>query len=145
MNSKLMGLVLIASGIFVMGFGVNPILQTRDSASWSSTRGQIINSQLVTPRDTTAGLGFKATVEYQYDVEGRQFTGDRISFSDAYSSNEEYHQEIVDKYFPGKRVEVFYNPSNPLESVLEKRFARQSFLWIFIGIVVFGLGLAALF
>jgi hypothetical protein len=57
-------------------------------------------------------------VNYGYTVNGRSYTGRRISASDEYQKNRGSAEDILDRYPVGATVTVFYDPENPATSLL---------------------------
>lgn len=58
---------------------------------------------------------------YTYSVEGKEYHGKRISFGD-HGGSVEYARKAVAGYEPGMSVEVFYDPMDPSQVVLDKKF-----------------------
>lgn len=88
------------------------------SASWPKTIGQITASEL---RDNSIGPKekFKARVSYSYQAAGGSYSSERIRFADASGSARSTQQAVVDKYPPGAQVDVYYDPADPVQAVLE--------------------------
>ena len=139
---RLVALAFIAISVFFMAIGFNEIRLARASASWPSVTGQITYSKLDDPADNSRGinLGYAVEIEYIYNAEGRRFESSRVFFGDGFvSSNRSFHQKIVDKYYPGATVEVFYKPNNISESTLETGLTKNSFSKLFFGtLTLFG-------
>lgn len=108
------------------------------SLSWPTVNGYVLNlyivKNIVYTEDGASEI-FEVRVEYSYIVNGKQFTGNRISFFDSGSpqvydirldeSEEEQlqrcyegRQRIYNKLKKASRVMVHYNPDNPNDAVL---------------------------
>jgi len=100
----------------VIGYGV---WQTYDAKTrFLSTEGVIIASK-VESTSTSDGRSYSAEIEFEYDLNGQRYTGDRHSYFSFGTSSQTHSQEIVDRYPVGREVSVYYDPGEPSESVLE--------------------------
>jgi hypothetical protein len=117
--------------------------KARQSQAWSSAGGTVLKSRI--SRSSTFMKGRNVTrytplVDYEYSVNGKQYKGKQIMFgrAPAYLS-EGRAQAYMDRYPAGSQVTLFYNPSQPRESVLERHFSGQlgDFLIGLLAAVVF--------
>ena len=60
-----------------------------------------------------------AELAYVYNVDQREYRGNRISFAEPIASAEADQRSIIEPYPVGKQVKVFYSPQNPQLAVLE--------------------------
>src|SRR3954468_20444042 len=88
------------------------------SSNWEKTSGKIVRSDL---QDLSIGrkASFKAVIEYTYTVGGVIHRGTRIRFADTTGSAAEAQREIINQYPVNTTVDVYYDPHNPGEAVLE--------------------------
>lgn len=150
------GVVLLYVLIFVgiMFIKVKNRLLAQASNSWHSTTGRITHSEVIGPgirifgRDISLDEGgkYRAKIEYEYDVNGRRYTGDKIFLDYAVSSCNYIKscQKFVDKYPGYKTVEIFYNPNDPSECVLEKGSTKEGTDLLINTTIMFVIGLAFL-
>lgn len=137
--------------IFFIVFGVAALVsamymkaQSDRAVWWHSTNGTITHSFVdkVPPGVPHANPLFYPIVRYSYNVNGNEFTGNTINLGAKIETTSRYANEMVSSYKKGALVKVYYDPSAPVESVLEQRVSG-SFLsmLIFTGIifVLFGL------
>ena len=154
--------VIIFAGLVITAYCNRGLLKAKASASWPSTKGEIISSEIeraiFTP-DRKRGTAhrpryyvFKA--RYQYEVDGETYNSKRVSFLSTYISREKY-SDIRDKYAASKTIDVFYNPDAPSEAVLIKGVNKYNknphslsgiivFCVGIFGITVYGSGIAVL-
>ena len=85
--------------------------------NWESVDGIVENSYVSTSTDGEGGTTYCLHVDYQYTVDGRTYDGNRISYSADNSCNS-WSANSDDDYPEGKKITVYYDPSNPSESVL---------------------------
>jgi hypothetical protein len=119
---SLMSLVFVAIGAAVLSYARRTAEKARQSASWPTTAGEIAHSAMLYQTDRTAGTGntaaYRADVSYRYKVNGANYSSSQITLAD-FSSTRTRAQGIVERYPDKSTVEVYYNPANPSESVLE--------------------------
>ena len=106
------------------------------SNDWPSAPGVISVSRVV----NTVGSKFKADVSYQYAVGGRNFSGTRIRFADTTGSRRNAQENLIKPYPVGREVEVFYDPQNPRDAVLEPGGGLRGLGLILPPLLVGGIG-----
>lgn len=87
----------------------------------SSWRDNIQHIKRLTKNGSTIRV-YSANIEYNYVVNGNEYSSKKIKWVDITSNSKAHHNEVVEKYFLGKKVNVFYNPKYPKISVLEPGF-----------------------
>jgi hypothetical protein len=124
----IMGLVVFVMSLFSM--------QTAfASAEWSSTTATITAADLV-ERRVRRRLVYEARLKYDYTVDGKSYTGTRVSISGA-TGTSLTGEQVVAKYPVGSKPTCYYDPSSPADSVLEKGTNAYTFV-----IPLLGLGIA---
>ncbi|MDA7916001.1 DUF3592 domain-containing protein [Verrucomicrobia bacterium] len=110
--------VFLFGGVSVIIYSVVSLSHAKASKNWPTTTGIIRSSMIKVHR----GDGFSSyypTVTYDFEIKGITFIGDRISFGSFSEKHRELAERKLTSYFPlGRKVEVFYKPSNPKISVL---------------------------
>lgn len=95
----------------------------------------------VQPYRSRSGSGYstmyRAAVTYVYTVNGAQYTSDRLAIGTGlgYGSPAIAEREVA-KYPAGSMVQVYYNPNNPAEAVLETRAQGSRVLWFVVVIIL---------
>lgn len=96
--------------------------EVKGAQSWSTTIGRVTRSDVraqkrrdMDNRERTQSI---PAVEYEYTVNGKRFTGARISLAETIPESE--IESILNRYPLGKEVTVYYNPANPRQAVLER-------------------------
>lgn len=119
----------IALGFFavvVAMFLVATIVKVREvkrAAGWSKTSGRIIRSKEgfdVVQRDSEKMPTNERTADivYEYQVADRTFQASRITFAERIGPEE--IPDLLKRYPEGRSVEVYYDPANPKEAVLDR-------------------------
>ena len=121
-----------AGNVIWAGARMMPALR---SLSWPSTEGEILARDL-----DSSPLRYNPVVEYRYEVGGSQFRGHRISFAPTMTvSDADRALGTFHKYLPGRKVDVYYDPTHPERSVLE-----PGINWLLGGHLLAGLALLGL-
>lgn len=104
-----------AIALYCAGYGINEALLGQDSAKWPTTEGKVTGSHIKKvsskfgPRDV-------AEIKYQYAVNGKTYTSDRIKFGGMGSLNQ---QLLTDAFKPGSRISIHYKANDPAVSCIE--------------------------
>jgi hypothetical protein len=113
--------ILVIAGIIILAIGGFRAREAIISLQWPDISAVIISAELesirVSPGHSTR---HKAIVLYEYIVDGKSYTGDKVSFTDSPRKDPNHGQLIVKKYPKGKSVKAFYNPKDHAEAVLER-------------------------
>jgi len=111
-------------GIVVLGFALRAARgwrQVGGSRHWPSTTGRVLAASVEASRRVgRSGVSFYPAVMYEYYVDGQRYVGNRISFGTRMGTGvRSWVESQVERYPAGSEVEVFYNPTNPADAVLE--------------------------
>lgn len=120
MNTWKDAIVITSVGVVgVLGLGW-PILRSHRARRWPETRGTVTDSHFDDEDD------FASRVRYRYQVDGRAYDGERITFF----LPSRHHARRLKK---GSTIGVRYDPSNPARSVVETDvpFGAYMALWFF--------------
>ncbi len=80
--------------------------------------------------------GWSFSITYEYFVDEAKFESSRVHFGYQTSSDVSYAQGFVNKYPVGKEVEVYYNPNDPSEAVLEPEIKWFGLLYYIGGYIL---------
>jgi hypothetical protein len=131
----------VAMGGAFLVFGAWQVYRGVASSSWPSAAGVVRSSALESRLGQKGKSTYRASVRYDYEVEGRRFAGTRVAFGgDWWTSNRSHAQGVVARYPAGCRVTVRYLPSDPEVAVLEPGFRGASWVFPFVGFLVVLLG-----
>jgi hypothetical protein len=135
-------------GVLLLSSSAWRFLRGLQTKNWSYTNGEVLSSKLNeytdTSRDkdnrTSTTTEYDVEVQYQYQVDGKNYTGSRISYSYARSRIKEHVQEIHEKMKTAKIVRVYYDKTNPQTSVLVTGFDRTLIFFLGFGLLLLALG-----
>jgi len=126
MKINIMTLVLLA-GVVLGAYALFCVYKGYESQKWPTTDGRIIYSRVA---GSTRIIGRKASVKYEYVVDGKRYISSLISYTWK-SVDYQAFMQILRDYPEGEEVIVYYNPHNPEEAVLKTDIARHIF-WLFL-------------
>ena len=108
------------------------------SMNWQQVSGEIIVSGIENASDTS-GERYTGNVIYSYEFDGLTYEGDQINlFGNIYVGNRDDAEQMIAPYPVGRSVNLYINPNNPAQSVLDRSMTGA--IW---GLVGFG-GILAL-
>ena len=114
------GLGLIA--LLLVAF-VRDLAQFPRSITWPVTAGEVRESRYI--QEDTFSIDF----EYTYAVDGVEYEGSRITFFQyAVFANSYQNEQFIRAHPVGTRVDVYYDPRDPSQSVLMRTIPLRQ-LW----------------
>ena len=120
---SLFSLVFVIIGAAILRYAMRTAEKARQSESWPATEGEIAHSATIYQTDSTAtsnGVStFKADIAYRYKVNGANYSSSKVALLDLASSSSGRAQSIVQRYPDKSKVQVYYNPADPSEAILE--------------------------
>jgi len=127
--------------LVLFGAAFHRFRQAKKVSSWPRTQGRVVSSQLEDGPSMGRPLpvvSHRAVITYTYEVQGQEWSSERVFFGDDAFATGDGARDRVRKYEPGTTVEVFYDPSNPGEAVLEPetawhQAATEVILWVVLG------------
>ena len=113
--------MVLASGAGLAIYGV--ILRDRgqNTLQWPTVRGKVYASRVVEElsRDGDNDTMYRPEVRYEYIVDGKEFAAKRLGLEEKSASWRSYADGVVARFPIGREVEIFYNPENPGDALLE--------------------------
>jgi len=108
--------------------------------SWPTTTGRVLYSQVEWRHSSgRSGGAYYPSVVYEYQINGQTYQSNTIhpGMEVGYGGFRSKVDQTVAKYPAGGMVEVFYNPENPAQAVLEHSATGNSIMgWVALLIVV---------
>ena len=116
---EMLGLVIavLLGFAFVAMFG-SGFVQSLRSRSWIRVRGRITSAGVSKQTSSDGPSSFVPAVRYQYQVEGRLLSGERIGFIDIGARHPGVAEKVLARYPVGAEVDVYVDPLRPTRSVL---------------------------
>jgi hypothetical protein len=106
-------------GIFAWKITIAPLIQYLPAASrYRAVQGRVVETRL-DKVSTSGSTNYEAAVVYLYAVDGHDFRGARISFAEPLATPKADQLPILEHYPVGATVEVYYDPRDPRQAVLD--------------------------
>ncbi len=138
------GVFFVFGGMFSIGSGVACVRRGRASCGWPSVRGRITKAFI----EDAGSDEYRSQIGYRFQVGGCDYAGDTIRFPgktrSGMSNGYEIAREEIMRYPSGLEIDVFYDPTRPTMSVLERGATlRDGVLPCLVGLIFIAIGLAA--
>lgn len=136
-------LVVIVVLLFVIARGRRSAEAVK---SWSQTTGHILQSY-VGRRSSNHSSAYYAEILYEYVVDGRRYQSTQVrpGIEIGFGARS-IPQQMVDRFPVGATVPVFFDPTNPTQSVLEQTPSSGNKVLMFaIFLIIASLGCSAAF
>lgn len=114
-----LSLMALAFGAFFIVYCLRQWREGQRSAGWPAAEGVITASATRRGRWSERNNDWTVyvTVRYEFEVGGRLYASDRVSFGALRGDDDMYAE--ARRYGVGERVKVYYDPADPGRSVLE--------------------------
>lgn len=125
-------------------FSVVVLRKAKAVRRWAAAAATIIESQVVWGSGQKGGRTLVARITYEYAAGGRVYQSKRIAFYRRGTGH--WAQELVARHPTGSRVQIYYDPAQPAEAVLDPTFPARWLLPVFavvlaaLSVVFFKLG-----
>lgn len=131
-----MVVALVVFGLVAAWIGIAVQRHARGAQGWPVVKGRIVTSGLERFRGASedgrrGSMMYKGQTSYTYAFNGVDYTGIVVSpGSDVTSSSSRVVRRWMPSYIDGQPVDVYVNPANPSESVLQPRVRGMWLIWI---------------
>ena len=112
--NQFLGAAFVCLGVYFFLHGLLRLFRLNPEASWSKVKGKIVVSEIEFSNDV-----YRSRIRYTYGFDGQVREGSRIAPLEAWSSFQSTAAYFVDKYRVGHGADVYVDPSDPRNSVLE--------------------------
>jgi hypothetical protein len=116
--------------------------QVKAARAWPTTTGRVLSAEVVAHRSRTGRSGYSTSyypaVAYEYVVNGQRYMNNVVNPGQAVGIGlRGVVEKKVARYPVGNAVQVYYNPQNPGESVLETSASGANrVLWFVVALIV---------
>jgi preprotein translocase subunit SecG len=138
-------MIFVASG-FSIFLGLI-IVQGNKTKSWEPVSATVIESRVVSEKDSDGDTMYSAEIRYQYVVDGNTYISDNWYFNEGefQTSARSMMENRVNEYPEGSTITVYYNPENPSEACIRQGspiWARITSIGIALFmIIILGIGI----
>ena len=136
--------ILAIAGLIVVGIGFNQLYYGTKSYSWPLCEGVVRQAEVgVSSGGRGGGSSYYPSIDYEYTVEGHQYSGGKYRYG-GINSGREAATKIVAEHPVGSKVKVYYDLSSPERSVLVPGRGWGAYFAIVLGMIFFLVGLICL-
>ena len=134
---RIPGVILAFGGVYLLVLLCRSLRMGLASKYWPSVRGIVKESSVEENWQSEGGTVYRPKIVYSYRVNDCEYESDR-SFSWIRSGWRKRAAKIVERYPQGGNVEVFFNPDDPSQAVLERGIAPSAYI-VGFGVCLIGL------
>lgn len=138
----LVGLLFMGIGLVIFYLATGERKKAIQSQGWPQVSGEVTHSA-AQAHDDEGHLTYYSKIVYRYTVDEQSYSSDRVQFGARSGASQKFAQRWSEKYPAGTSVQVYYDPSNPAEAILEpgsKQGVRGAFLiaaiFLFLGVAI---------
>lgn len=140
----LAALLLLFTALGLLFFSVGPtVYDWSRMRSWQPVSAHVEFAQLHQGATARGGSYYQTLVRHRYSVDGLAYTGKRAVVDPSGDGGGRFHQRLAERLQAAQRtgtpVQVWVNPENPAESVVDRSLRLGPLLWD-LGMVVFAGG-----
>lgn len=121
------GIFFVAGAAMTWFMTVRPVLGILEARSWPEVPCTVTSSHVQSHSDSD-GTTYSVEVTYTYEIDGREYNGDRYDFSVGSSSGYQHKADIVERHPPGSETLCRVDPEDPQRSVMSVGFNLE-YLW----------------
>jgi hypothetical protein len=118
------GLFTILGGLAAVGYFGWIAFQQSSAASWPTTQARIVTSRVELDGDIT-----RANIVFEYSVDGQSHRSTELWFNSEPAGTQEDMQKLVAEYPLKRSIDVFYNPQDPSQAVVDPHKNAQLAKW----------------
>lgn len=120
----LFGLPFLCVGVGMGIYTVRTLLRAEAVRTWREAPATVVSCDLKSESDSDGGTTYRVVASYRYEVEGRSYTGDRVSFHSGADNIGSFQQRLYAALSECQRrkksTPCWVNPANPAEAVLSR-------------------------
>jgi hypothetical protein len=117
-----LNILIVIVGVAFIESGYRKIQRAKVCQNWPSTEGKVSYIKSLQNKIWTRERGtiefYQIDIRYSYEISDCKHVGHRISYSENEYEQDESEEKLAE-YAVGTHIPVYYNPSDPVESVLE--------------------------
>ena len=130
----LFGIPFLGVGIGTGFFSVRSLIRANAMLSWNETPATVLACDLNSNSDSDGSTTYRVTATYAYEVNGKRYTGDRVSLHTGADNVGSFHQRLYATLSECKNrkqpTTCWVNPQNPSEAVLLRK-PRSEMIFFF--------------
>lgn len=128
MNIPTDTLVIGGAGLALLAALWPTLRRTWRTRRWRSAAATILHSWLEDGGGDPRNRRAKVCARYRYTTGGTTFVGERLAFTSSIHRSAISAERHLKQLTPGKRIEVWYDPANPADAVIERAVSRTHYV-----------------
>jgi hypothetical protein len=143
MNIYYFSIICLFVGVLIIFYQIYLLYKIHQSYKWPTAKAEIISSELedLTMTNET-DKAYRAKIIYKYSINGIEYCSKKIYWGDRLSnSSKKKTVELTKKYPKGNLIEIYYNPHNFSEAVIERKISSKIYQLIAVGLIIVIIGL----
>ena len=127
----------------------------RHAGTWPTVIGKVTASRIVEGKSISSEtrqeiFTYRPEIEYTYSAGGKEFSSTRQAFGKILWYQPAEAEEFKSRFAPGTSVQVYHNPANPRDAVIDPdpahaiHLAAADFGMLVVGLILVSLGLGAM-
>jgi hypothetical protein len=101
------------------GFAAWRIARQQSARHFPRVAGTVRSSEVEFAEGDAESAAYLPKIEYDYVVAGRRYTGDRYRYGTIGHPSHAAVERIVRRHAQGRETKVYYNPTDPADSLLQ--------------------------
>lgn len=136
--------VVVAIGIVLLVLAIRQYEEGQKLTFWASTNARVLESTVERIKSGVqhSSSSYIPHVEYEYEIDGQVYIGNNIQLSEINYASKKQAKTIASKYPKNARIDIYYDPLKPENSVIESHinitnvllFVGSGFCFLFYGI-----------
>lgn len=118
-------LALVAAALWAFQIRWKRRAIIREMAGWTRIPGRVVSHDILASSSTDSEgrseSSYEPKLSYDYEVNGRPFTGTRLSLDGESFSSRQKAQKYLDERPIGSEVPVYVNPADPSDAILSTK------------------------
>ena len=145
--------IFVVGRLFPLSFGFGSIIflsvglwminKGMQSENWVKGTATITSSEIEKTESrskdaqgfTKTSISYSVRVKYSYAVKGSNYEGNTVGFGTISHNERSDAQEELKSYPKGKKIDVYYDPENPSDSVLKKGVFWPMYIVIAVSVI----------
>jgi hypothetical protein len=145
MLAKIFALLFIFAGLVLNILGVVRTKEGLRSNEWPEVSARVQSAEVNKTRTKNGRYRHHARISYTYQVQGMDYTSNRVGLAGQGSGSESHANDLVKEYAPGKTVKAYHDPAHPGSAVLIRGVGSSIWLLFIVGVVFIVLGFYIMF
>ena len=135
------GVVFFLASLLAATTAIKDWRRYRESENWVPVTAQIVSGN-ISARRGSKSTSYVLDIKYAYKVLGQSYENNQFSFGSegtGYDTRKKA-EGILAKYPIGNQVTIYYDPNNPQQAVLERKYdSTGAILAVIVGILGIGM------